>query len=56
MAAHIEYGDALVRCQECGDRTVFAEFDTDRKVEIYRCKQGHVTEVPERENGKFGKS
>lgn len=56
MNVHVPFGDALVRCSECNGRTVFMEFDEEQKVEIYQCKDGHRTEVPERENGRFGKS
>lgn len=53
MTTHVSFGDALIRCAECGKRTVFMGFEIERKVEVYRCHQGHVTEMPERKNERF---
>lgn len=44
---NVPFGDGLITCQTCGLRAHFMEFDEEEQVELYQCKNGHFTEVPE---------
>ena len=48
MSTSIQFeGDGFIQCPECKKFAKFMEFNQESRVEVYRCDEGHVTEVPE---------
>lgn len=38
--------DGSIRCEECGRRAVYIGYDDFFKTEQYRCREGHISELP----------